>query len=377
MLTTHNAATSALAEAYRQRGSALLEQASTKAQIVGITSNTVPWELLRAAGCDPVLVSPPAGPTPNADQLMEPAFEPRIRQILESTLAGKAAALRHIIIPRTSAAEYRLYLYLREVARQTNTASPAYLFDLLHTRSSRTRAYGMGRLIALQKALQEWTGKPITAAALQSAIDESNAARRAIRRLLRLRRGDKPRLKGSEAVTLIGAWNFMDRGEYADLLDRAIPEIRRRPVLAGPRILIKGFPLDHPHLHRAIESHGAVVVAEDDWWGSRAAGAAIRPDRDPLVAIFAKYYLDAPSPQVFPRQAADRWFEREVQIDVDGVVFYLPCHDDVYGWDYPRQREFLDRHRIPHILVRQHDAADVSAQLEPFLADLKRPNGVA
>jgi benzoyl-CoA reductase/2-hydroxyglutaryl-CoA dehydratase subunit BcrC/BadD/HgdB len=366
-----------LAAAYHERGSPLLEQACKTAHIVGITSNTVPWELLRAAGCVPVLVSPHAGPTPHADQFMEPSFDPRIRQILESTVAGKAAALSHIIIPRTSAAEYRLYLYLREVARQKHTASPAYLFDLLHTRSPRTRAYGMGRLIALKTALEEWTGKPITAAALESAIAESNAARRAIRTLLRLRRGARPRLKGSEAVMLIGAWNFMDRGEYAILLNRAISEIPRRPALAGPRILIKGFPLDHPHLHHAVESHGAVVVAEDDWWGSRAAGAAIRTDCDPLEAIFAKYYLDAPSPQVFPLQAADRWFEREVRLDVDGVVFYLPCYDDVYGWDNPRQRQFLDRHRIPHVLLRQHDKAHVSAQLEPFLADLKRPHGVA
>ena len=366
-----------LAAAYHERGSALLEQDCETAPIVGITSNTVPWELLRAAGCVPVLISPAAGPTPHANQFMEPAFDPRIRRILESTLAGEAAALSHIIIPRTSAAEYRLYLYLREVARQRNSASPAYLFDLLHTRSARTRAYGMGRLIDLKAALEEWTSKPITAAALQSAITKSNAARRAIRRLLRLRRGDQPRLKGSEAVTLIGAWNFMDRGEYAELLTRAIREIRRRPALEGPRILIKGFPLDHPHLHRSIESHGAVVVAEDDWWGSRAAGGDIRTGGDPLTAIFAKYYLDAPSSQVFPRQAADRWFEREVQFDVDGVVFYLPCYDDVYGWDYPRQREFLDSHRIPHMLLSQHDAEDVSAQMERFLADLKRPHGFA
>ena len=377
MLNSQIVATSALFAAYRERGSALLEQARSGAPIVGITSNTVPWELLRAAGCTPVLLSPAAGPTPHANLFMESAFDPRIRRILESALAGGAAALRHMIIPRTSASELRLYLYLREVARQKGAESSAYLFDLLHTRSPRTRAYGMGRIIALKRALEEWTGKAMGDDALHGAIHESNAARQAIRRLLRLRRGEKPRLTGSEAMALIGAWNFMDRGEYAALLDRAIPEIRRRPALAGPRILIKGFPLDHLDLHRAIEGHGAVVVAEDDGWGSRAAGADIRPGGDPLAAIFAKYYFDAISPQVFPRQAADRWFEREVQHGVDGVVFYLPPYDEVYGWDYPRQREFLDRHGIPHTLLRQYDAPDVSAQLEPFVASLKRPHGVA
>ena len=95
----------------------------------------------------------------------------------------------------------------------------------------------------------------------------------------------------------------------------------------------------------------AIVVAEDDWWGSRAAGQDIDDANEPIRAIFEKYYFDAPSPRVFPAAIADDWFCRKTS-EVDGVIFYLPHDDDVIGWDYPRLRTFLDERAIPHLMLR-------------------------
>ena len=133
---------------------------------------------------------------------------------------------------------------------------------------------------------------------------------------------------------LIGAFYFMDRAKYAALASAAADDIAGWPVLSGPRIIVKGSPLDHPHLHAAIEAHGAVVVAEDDWWGSRAVGRDIAEDGDPVEAIFDKYFLDAPSPRVFPPSAADEWFIETIGAAPagTGVVFYLPPEDDILGW---------------------------------------------
>ena len=100
--------------------------------------------------------------------------------------------------------------------------------------------------------------------------------------------------------------------------------------------------LDTPDFCAAIEAHGAIVVAEDDWWGSRAAGQDIDTTADPIRAIFEKYYFDAPSPRVFPSDDCRRLVPIGKHTEVDGVIFYLPHEDDVIGWDYPRLRAFLD-----------------------------------
>jgi hypothetical protein len=60
-------------------------------------------------------------------------------------------------------------------------------------------------------------------------------------------------------------------------------------------------------------------------------GAAI--SGNPIRAILETYYLDAPSPRIFPFEIADEWFQKESVNGIDGVVFYLPPEDCVAGWD--------------------------------------------
>jgi hypothetical protein len=125
------------------------------------------------------------------------------------------------------------------------------------------------------------------------------------------------------------------------------------------------------------------VTAEDDWWGARAAEGIIASARgtNALVGkIFESYYLRAPSPRVSPAAAADSWFQKTVQRRIDGVVFYLPPDDDVYGWDYPRQRDFVKARGIPSLLIREDAGVglsrDASAEIQSFVQSAKRSRRV-
>jgi benzoyl-CoA reductase/2-hydroxyglutaryl-CoA dehydratase subunit BcrC/BadD/HgdB len=348
-----NRAAKRLAWHYENPTAQAIEAHRAGIPVVGLTSNTIPWELIRAAGLFPVMLRPARGATPAADEYMETdVFQARIRQIFESAVSGEWSFLRAIILSRTSEQEYKLFLYLREVAREgpRNGMPPVYLFNLLHSQSAETSAYGISRTGELKRQLETIADRRITAPDMAEAIAESNAARAAVRRLLGLREG-APRLGGTEALPLIGAYWFMIRSEYAKLATEAFDILRQQKPFAGARLIVKGPPLEHVQLHAALESHGAIVVAEDDWWGTRSVGADIEAGSDPLKAIFEHYYLDAPSPRVFPSGAADRWFESRTREGVDGVVFYLPPEDSVLGWDFPRQKRFLDGLQIPSLVV--------------------------
>jgi len=368
---------------YEHRSAEALTQHKAGVAVIGFTSNTVPWELIRAAGVFPVLIGPDLDvldkPTPYADSLMEPVFDSRIRAIFNDILSGAWSFLRLLIIPRTSEPEHKLYLYLREVARQklSDTQPPAYLYDLLHTRSPISRKYGIDRTRDLIRCLAEIG--PLKRKSLSRAILESNRARAALRRLQNLRRGEAPRISGSDAHAMTGALYFMDRVEYSKLIAEVCRQAESAKPLRGPRLLIKGMPLHHLRLHQALEAQGAVVVAEDDWWGSRAAHVriALGPSAEALIrAIFENYYLRAPSPRVSPAAAADCWLQSAVQRDVDGVVFYLPPDDDVYGWDYPRQRDFLRARGIPSLLVGEEASrglsVDTIAGVREFVGNIRR-----
>jgi benzoyl-CoA reductase/2-hydroxyglutaryl-CoA dehydratase subunit BcrC/BadD/HgdB len=301
---------------------------------------------------------------PGIPNFMEDAvFEERIRAIFGAAISGDLQHFSLLLISRTSEQEYKLYLYLREVARQNPLMRipPVYLYDMLHARSSESYSYGLERTLCLKKRLEELTGKAIDDAALLRAIKESNSARRAIRKLLSLRK-PKPTISGTEALALIGPSFFINRDEYARLAEDIVKMIEHRNPLAGNRLLVEGASVNHRGLHSALEKHGAVVVAEDDWWGSRSSGEDIADGSgDLMIAIFEKYYLDAPSPRIFPFEIADEWFQKESVNGIDGVVFYLPPEDCVAGWDYPRRRRYLDERGIPHLLVRD-DAKSISKE---------------
>jgi benzoyl-CoA reductase/2-hydroxyglutaryl-CoA dehydratase subunit BcrC/BadD/HgdB len=132
-------------------------------------------------------------------------------------------------------------------------------------------------------------------------------------------------------------------GEAAD-------RISARPPLDGPRVLLTGAPVDGPALHQAIESHGAIVVAEIGPWGLGAAGDDVRLDEDPVAALADKYRTDAIGART-PVDSIRRWTERALD-EVDAVVVSLPPEDAVFGWDYPALRDRLDARGIPHVCLR-------------------------
>jgi hypothetical protein len=316
----------------------------------GITSNTVPWEILRAAGYAPQLLDFHADSTPYADRFMEDVFDRRMRMIFDRFCAGACNHLDVIVIPRTSEPEHKLYLYLREMVRSgaVGHGSPRlYLFNLLHTQSAESYRYGLDRTRQMARDFE------VSDDALRVAIEESNRARASVREIQRKRW--EGWLKGSAALELIRDFYTGDRAALPEQV-AAILQSAAAPVAGHrPRILIKGAATCDATLHRSVEEAGGSVVAEDDWRGSRAAGDGdVRLDEDPVRAIFDKYYCDEVSPRVFPSAQADAWFRRQVNSGLfDGVLFYLPPEDDVAGWDYPRHAAFLDERRIPHVVVRE------------------------
>jgi benzoyl-CoA reductase/2-hydroxyglutaryl-CoA dehydratase subunit BcrC/BadD/HgdB len=354
MAPTANDAIARLVFFYQNPMADALAASATGMPLVGITSNTVPWEMISAAGMYPVVLRSEIGPTPVADEFMEPGvFQPRIRSIFDQIVSGRWP-LKAVIIPRTSEQEYKLFLYLREIARQYpgKALPPTYLYDLPHSRSEESREYGLKVTFALKEQLEAIRGTSIALDDLARLIIDSNAARSAVRSLIALRR-ETPRITGSLAVSLIGPFWAIPRKKYAELAQEAAAELRHLPPLSAPRILVKGVSTDDVTLHNILESFGAVVVSEDDWWGERGAGGDISTAGDPIAACFAKYYLDSPSPRTFPGAVADSWFEERSRAGIEGVVFYLPNDDYVFGWDYPRQKDFLDSLGIPSLVIRE------------------------
>ncbi|HEU4619237.1 MAG TPA: 2-hydroxyacyl-CoA dehydratase family protein, partial [Gammaproteobacteria bacterium] len=269
---------------------ALGRDAARDRDAVVISWPSVPIEIVRAAGLRPVFARGGGDATPAADGVLEPELFPRrLHALVEAALTGRLAHAAAIVLPRTSDPDYKGFLYLRELVRRGAVAAlpPVLLFDLLHSSSGEVAEYDVARTRDLCDRLAGISGRHPSADDLRLAIRETNAARAAARRLDALRRSGPglggpqvggpqldgsrlggPRLGGSEALPLLGAFWQVPPERYAALASEAADAIATRPPLEGPRVLLAGVPVDSRALHEALESRGAIVVAEMSPYGA-------------------------------------------------------------------------------------------------------------
>ena len=245
----------------------------------------------------PVIARGASGPTPAADEHLEPGIFPsRLRHLVEDALTGRLSHAARIVIPRTSDADYKCFLYLREFVRRgvATALAPVVLFDLLQSRGADVPAPTTWRARArCSTSCASASGRTPSADDLRREIARANAARAAARRLVALRR-IVPRVAGTEVFPLLAAFWEMEPDRYVEMAsdaassDRGAPAARPAHACCSPERLWMATTL-----HEAIESHGAVVVAEVGPWGSGAAGDDVRIDDDPVAALADKYRADA------------------------------------------------------------------------------------
>lgn len=269
---------------------------------------------------------------------------------MDAALAGRLSPTARIIVPRTSDPDYKCFLYLREFMRTENAATlpSTVLFNLLQSDGPDVREYNAARTRDLFEELAMVSGRRASLDDLRHEIERTNVARAAARRLTAQRHGS-PRVSGSEVFPLLGAFWCLPAEDYTTLANNAADDIQSRPTLIGPRVLLAGAPVDCAVLHAAIESRGAIVVAEVGPWGNEAAGNDVVCDDDPITALSDKYRADVIGPRtpaVATRNSIANALER-----VDAIVVSLPPEDTAFGWDYPALRSVLERKRIPHTCV--------------------------
>ena len=340
-----------LRAAFEDPFSALGRTASRDRETVLLSWPSVPVELVHSAGFVPVFARGRNTPTPAADRVLEPDLFPnRLRQLVEAALTERLADVAAVVLPRSSDPDYKCFLYLRELARRGIAAAlpPILLFDLLHSRDPSAGAYNADRARDLSTRLASLAGRRHRTDDLRGAIVSANRARAAARRLQALRTAP-PRIAGADALPLLGAFWQLAPERYASLANAAADSLASQVPLEGRRVLVAGVPVDAPALHAAVETEGAVVVAELSPFGGSGTSADVGLAEDPIAAL-ADHYAHESIDARLPVDTLMRKLDDALGT-VAAVVISLPSDDASFGWDYPRIRERLARRSIPHAVL--------------------------
>jgi benzoyl-CoA reductase subunit C len=348
-------------------------RASGASGVVGLTGPTAPTELALACGWFPLRISPPEGiATPTATHYLDSVVASDVQVLFECAMRGDFEFLDLLVLTR---GEDKLFYFLKEMVRLGRGAAvpPIHMFDLMGSQRAAVREYNLQNLNWLMAALERASGRQITDEQLRRSVGLTNRCRALQRRVLEQRWAG--RVRGVEAMQVIGAGSYMHPSRYAPALEQYLQELEAAPALTpAPRLLVASSePLSHLHLHQRLEEAGGLVVAEDDPWGSRAPGDDIASAGDPKQALLQKYWHDTAHAGVSPRDARQAWFLGQFQRpDLDAVIFYVPPGDRQFGWDYPRLAAQVKAAGKPALLLRR-DAADdaaVSGLISDFIAAL-------
>lgn len=343
--------------------------------VVGYVGDTVPVEAITASGALAWRVAPNAGSTAAADPWIEAFADLDARLIFANYVSGAYDDLALLVVPRSSETQHKLYLALREAQRTglKSDGPPLWLYDIPHTQRETSRAYGLARTQEFVQRLGQITGRATDDAALAAAIATTNATRTLLAGLQRRRRLGE--VSGLAAHIATGAPAFMAPHAGHDALAAWLQGPLAAPP-GGPRLLVKGTPLDHEHLHALVAGLGADIVAEDDAWGSRAAEPLVDTSLPPVEALFLHAWRERPCPRIHPTPADGGWFARTLREGgFDGVLFHHPRPDDTEGWTYPADRERVRAAGLPGLQLRDDartHAERLRTQLAPFIAGLRR-----
>lgn len=225
----------------------ILEQ--WRGRVVGYAGRDVPRGLVEAAGLLPYRLRGAGVPSERADAILGPGVERPVRRVLGELLDG-TAGVDFLLVSHESDGLVRLFTALRVLP---DPLPELWFLDLLHLPTETTEAYNRARLEELGGVLERWSGQPLPE-------KTPRPAEQLLEEVARLRREE--RLRGSDALAVLGAGDVLPAVEYERLLAELLAEAHD-PVPARRRVYVTGSEHVSRDLYRSLEADGVHVVGED------------------------------------------------------------------------------------------------------------------
>lgn len=301
--------------------------------IIGYLCQYVPREIILAAGALPLRLRGAGSPDSSlGDAYLSGRTCTYVRHVMSLSLDGRYDFLDGEIGLNTCD-------HVRRAADVFVKKTPIPFHGFLSVpRSPREGLYGYYRqeLEKLVRGLEAHLGVKIDSHAVRRAVKTMNEVRSRLAEINRLRLLDRPALSGAEALAVHIASQVVPPEVFVELADWLIERLTKCQGLDSPRgrLVLVGAELDEPAFVDALESQGALVVADRLCFGSRSVLAPIdEMAEDPLDAVGRAYFFQPSCARMIGDFPA-RWqaLKRMVaESRADGVVFERLVFCDPWG----------------------------------------------
>ncbi|MFC1963013.1 2-hydroxyacyl-CoA dehydratase subunit D [Chloroflexota bacterium] len=324
-------------------------------KVVGLFCGYVPEEILYAANILPYRIrGTGCTSTAAADEHMFHQSCSVARANLQLILEGKYNFLDGIVFEKTCDPVRRLYDLVR--VNKPTAFSFIHFLQVPHKCIDEAVDYYKGSLVEFKKSVEKSFGVEITEDSLRKAINVYNETRTLLKKLYELRQGDTPPISGTECLNVLLAGMSMPKDKYNQLLRRLLSELNERQGIADyrARLIISGSGgCDDIESYQLIEKLGGLIVTDTLCFGSRYFWESVETEGD-LMLNLARSYIKRPACAKMTDRIIERhdFLEEMVkQFKVDGVIFQVIRHCQLWGGQLLVTRRKLDESNIPLLVL--------------------------
>lgn len=262
--------------------------------------------------------------------------------------------------------------------------SPVYVMEIPQMKNPSDWELWKSEVLRFKNQVEETTGNKISAAALKDAVHLTNARRRVLQRLNRLRAAVPVPISGRDAL-LINQVSFYDDpvrftakiGELCDELEHRVKSGEGVAPKDTPRLMMSGCPMAVPNwkLPYIVESSGAIVVGEESCIGTRNTRDLIDESAesfDGMIDAIVDRYMKIDCACFTPNtERLDNIVRMARELKVQGVIHYALSFCQPYAIEAYRVEKALRSAGIPMLSIEtdygMEDVEQLKTRVEAFV----------
>jgi benzoyl-CoA reductase/2-hydroxyglutaryl-CoA dehydratase subunit BcrC/BadD/HgdB len=242
----------------------------------------------------------------------------------------------------------------------------------------------------MKTQIEQFTGNKITRKKLKEAIEQTQKATKAFRRLQELRKGS-PVIMGRDAMLVNQAYLWDDKQRWTEKTEALCDELEKRAERKEwvcppdtPRVMVTGTPMfwpDNWKLPTLVEEANpqGIIVADELCSGERILNDPVGVDEwtmdDMLNAIGERYLMASTCPCFTSKDGNEdriNWLINKVKDwNIQGVIYYVIRGCMLYAMEYTRVKKALDKINVPVYYLdtdyTREDVGQMKTRVEAFL----------
>ena len=377
-----------IADLFGQRQKEISAEKEKGKKVVGYTCLFAPTELILAADAIPVRVNSGWYDTTKLGDRIVPV---EVCPVIRSTIGAKMIELSPFLEQSDALISVLTCDGMTKMGEILSDSKAVWEMNIPRVKDAEhSLRFWNDEIWHMKDRLEELTGNKITRKNLKDAIEQSQKATKAFRRLQNLRKGS-PVIMGRDAMLVNQTYLWDDKKRWTEKTEALCDELEKRAQQKEwacspetPRVMITGTPMfwpDNWKLPTLVEEANpqGIIVADELCSGERILNDPVGVDEwsmDDMISAIADRYLMASTCPCFTSKDGNEdrinWLLNKVKEgNVQGVIYYVVRGCMLYAMEYTRVKKALDKLSIPVYYLdteyTREDVGQMKTRVEAFL----------